>query len=65
MSFLRRGSLRSGSAGRIISLGAKAVLNTLYEILTGIFKVGSQSVPVIYTHMLIPSHLQVSGDVGG
>ena len=48
MSSLRRGSLRSGSAGHIISLGATAALNTLYEMLTGMFRVRSRSVPVIY-----------------
>ena len=36
MFSLKKGSLRSGSAEHIISLGAKAGLDRLYEILTGI-----------------------------
>ena len=35
MSSLRKGSLRSGSAEHTISLGAKAALDTSYELLTG------------------------------
>lgn len=54
MSFLRRGSLRSGSAEHIISLGAKAALNSFYD-LQAFFRVGFRPVPVIYTQMLISS----------